>query len=77
VIGAQALDRELRSYEAALCGSVAGGIAAFFTTPLDVVRTRLILGRDTQGMPYNGFLNALGRIRTGCNVLLVQSTLKI
>ena len=33
----------LRPYEASLCGSVAGGIAAAVTTPLDVLKTRIML----------------------------------
>lgn len=35
--------RPLRTYEAAGCGSVAGGVAAAFTTPLDVLKTRVML----------------------------------
>jgi Mitochondrial carrier protein len=33
----------LRPYEASLCGSVAGGVAAAVTTPLDVLKTRVML----------------------------------
>lgn len=33
----------LHAYEAAACGSVAGGIAAAATTPLDVLKTRIML----------------------------------
>ena len=33
----------LRPYEASLCGSAAGGIAAAITTPLDVLKTRVML----------------------------------
>ncbi|KAJ3189291.1 hypothetical protein HDU85_002919 [Gaertneriomyces sp. JEL0708] len=35
--------RAVHPWEAALCGSVAGGIAAAATTPLDVLKTRIML----------------------------------
>jgi solute carrier family 25 S-adenosylmethionine transporter 26 len=38
-----AAGREVRAYEAALCGSLAGAVAAAATTPLDVLKTRLML----------------------------------
>ncbi|KAK5671603.1 S-adenosylmethionine transporter, variant 2 [Batrachochytrium dendrobatidis] len=37
------LDRALWAPEAAVCGAVSGGIAAAVTTPLDVVKTRIML----------------------------------
>ena len=37
----------------ALCGSVCGGFAAACTTPLDVLKTRLMLGADAQGVAYD------------------------
>ncbi|EMD31375.1 hypothetical protein CERSUDRAFT_119766 [Gelatoporia subvermispora B] len=52
---ARALGKEkLPAYEAALCGSFSGGVAAALTTPLDVLKTRVMLDlRDTtkQKMP--------------------------
>ncbi|KAJ6453098.1 mitochondrial carrier domain-containing protein [Mycena sanguinolenta] len=35
--------KPLYAHEAAICGSVAGGVAAAFTTPLDVLKTRVML----------------------------------
>lgn len=35
--------RPAEPYQAALCGSIAGGIAAGITTPLDVCKTRIML----------------------------------
>ncbi|GJJ13790.1 hypothetical protein Clacol_008047 [Clathrus columnatus] len=45
---ARYLGREtLHPYEAAICGSVAGGLAAAATTPLDVLKTRVMLDMRT------------------------------
>jgi hypothetical protein len=40
------------SGEAAVCGSIAGAVAALLTTPLDVVKTRVMLEARVRGWPY-------------------------
>jgi len=61
--------QEPHAHESAICGSLSGGLAAGLTTPLDVLKTRLMLGADAQGKPYTGALNTLKRVvqegRTG------------
>lgn len=52
----------MSSLQGAVCGSIAGGVAASITTPLDVVKTRLMLGKDAQGVPYQGTLNTFSRV---------------
>jgi Mitochondrial carrier protein len=54
----------LRPYEASLCGSVAGGIAAAVTTPLDVLKTRIMLDLRVRlaGFFFRGI--PLTRLRT-------------
>lgn len=39
---------DLKPWEAATCGSVAGGVTAALTTPFDVAKTRIILSSKTE-----------------------------
>ena len=49
-------------FNAYVGGSITGSFAAAVTTPLDVVKTRLMLGKDINGVAYNGFLDTFGRV---------------
>ena len=41
--------------QGAICGSISGAISSAVTTPLDVVKTRMMLGMKTkEGEPYAG-----------------------
>ncbi|TFK27573.1 S-adenosylmethionine transporter [Coprinopsis marcescibilis] len=52
----------LPAYQAALCGSLAGGIAAAATTPLDVLKTRVML--DTRDASKQALPSLSSRLRT-------------
>jgi len=54
--------REANSFEAACAGSFSGAISAAATTPLDVAKTRLMLGRDLAGVEYRGTVDTLVRL---------------
>jgi solute carrier family 25 (mitochondrial S-adenosylmethionine transporter), member 26 len=47
--------------QSATCGSVSGAVAAAITTPLDVIKTRLMLGADREGRVYHGVVDVFRR----------------
>ena len=57
-------EQQVSPLQAAACGSLSGAIAGASTTPLDVVKTRLMLGTDQHGVEYKNALDVVKRTAT-------------
>lgn len=53
--------KQVSPLQAAACGSISGAIAGAATTPLDVVKTRLMLGTDQHGVEYKNAVDVIKR----------------
>lgn len=70
--------QDLDSNEELLAAAITGGITAFVTTPLDLVKTRLMV-QSTGSVVYGGVLDALHSIYSqgGISALFVGSSARI
>uniref|UniRef100_T1IUQ4 Uncharacterized protein n=1 Tax=Strigamia maritima TaxID=126957 RepID=T1IUQ4_STRMM len=71
--------RKIEAWQSAGCGSIAGGIAGFVTTPLDLAKTRIILsdaGTKTSQAFIFEILNKIYR-RNGLKGLFVGATSRV
>eukprot|EP00467_Chlorarachnion_reptans_P025254 CAMPEP_0114512560 /NCGR_PEP_ID=MMETSP0109-20121206/15046_1 /TAXON_ID=29199 /ORGANISM="Chlorarachnion reptans, Strain CCCM449" /LENGTH=229 /DNA_ID=CAMNT_0001692263 /DNA_START=51 /DNA_END=737 /DNA_ORIENTATION=- len=50
----EAQGRPVSPWQGTICGALSGGFSGAITTPLDLAKTRLMLGADAQGVPYKG-----------------------
>lgn len=54
--------QQVSPVQSALCGSISGAIAAACTTPLDVIKTRLMIGKDGKGIIYHNAVDVARRV---------------
>mmetsp|Transcript_30356 Transcript_30356/g.35346 ORF Transcript_30356/g.35346 Transcript_30356/m.35346 type:complete len:294 (+) Transcript_30356:45-926(+) len=55
-------DKQVSPLQSAVCGSASGAFAAAWTTPLDVIKTRLMLGKDKSGVAYHSAIDVARRV---------------
>jgi solute carrier family 25 S-adenosylmethionine transporter 26 len=65
IIRASRSDGDVPAIQAAACGSFSGAISAAATTPMDVIKTRVMLGADAQNVPYRGVVDCFKRVLAG------------
>ena len=58
-------DEDVPALHAAACGSFSGAISAAATTPMDVIKTRVMLGVDAQNVPYASVRDCFQRVCAG------------